>query len=581
MFRKPQDALLTKEAYGHGTPFKTDSGGWPVRLGTMFHSSGDAALFETYQQLECDGFQRTDTALLGSDSEDALPLYEGKMFTLYNHRAGSVVLNTAAVTRQRQAEETSLAECCEAAFTVAPFFWVRESNFPPEYQLPWFVCFKKVTASTNVRTLVASLLPHCATNDSIHILFPEPGVSPISLAALYGQLASFSLDYISRQKLGGVNFNFYVLEQLPVLLPSEFDTIAGWNQCGTLQEWLLRRVLELTFTAWDLAAFAADCGYDGSPFRWDEERRFLLRCELDAAYFHLYLGSPAEWGTDSPQLLEMFSTPRDAVEYIMETFPIVKRKDIKRTELKNDAGEVTQEGRYITKETILEIYDEMAEAIRTGQPYQTRLDPPPGPPTDTESNFIPMAQWDKSNWPSHIHPPREAVVDAPVIATPIVVDPAFPSSDLEKVLCACLLDFVQLQPNLNSDEYVDMTLLAMQTDRCSKLLTGNDRNDFRQSAQTALPELIADANGSPPWQPMLACLLANDSLTRTGTQLAVGANFDTVRTRFPDISESFIGLVAKASERLRELQDIVAPDDSEAGQAAQEIHDQHAAVVGA
>ena len=37
-------------------------------------------------------------------------------------------------------------------------------------------------------------------------------------------------------------------------------------------------------------ARACDCGWSGPPFRWDEERRFLLRCELDAAFFHLYLG---------------------------------------------------------------------------------------------------------------------------------------------------------------------------------------------------------------------------------------------------------------------------------------------------
>ncbi|MDA1277999.1 MAG: hypothetical protein O2960_28725, partial [Verrucomicrobia bacterium] len=166
-------------------------------------------------------------------------------------------------------------------------------------------------------------------------------------------------------------------------------------------------VLELTYTAWDLEAFAQDCGYDGPPFRWDAERRFLLRCELDAAYFHLYLGSPDDWRTENAQLLEMFAMPRDAVDYIMETFPIVKRKDIARTEVKNDSGDVIQEGRYITKDTILEIYDEMAEAICTEQPYHTRLDPPPGPPTDAEGNFIPMAKWDHNNWPPHIHPLRE------------------------------------------------------------------------------------------------------------------------------------------------------------------------------
>ena len=107
---------------------------------------------------------------------------------------------------------------------------------------------------------------------------------------------------------------------------------------------------ELTYTAWDLQPFARDCGYDGPPFRWYVERRFLLRCELDAAYFHLY------------------GIERDDVDYIMETFPIVKRKD------------EAAHGEYRTKRVILEIYDELAEAMRTGVPYRTRLDPPPADP---------------------------------------------------------------------------------------------------------------------------------------------------------------------------------------------------------
>jgi hypothetical protein len=132
-----------------------------------------------------------------------------------------------------------------------------------------------------------------------------------------------------------------------------------------------------------------------------------MRCELDAAFFHLYLGTPKDWDVEIPRVREMFPTPRDAVDYIMESFPIVKRKDIARMEVKNAAGEVVKAGRYIAKDTILEIYDEMAKAIHIGRPYQTRLEPPPGPPADAAGNFIPMAKWDKANWPSHIHPPRE------------------------------------------------------------------------------------------------------------------------------------------------------------------------------
>lgn len=115
--------------------------------------------------------------------------------------------------------------------------------------------------------------------------------------------------------------------------------------------WVQKHGLELSYTAWDLRPFAADCGYEGAPFRWDEARRFWLRCELDAAFFHLY------------------GIERDDVDYIMDTFPIVKRKDEK------------VHGEYRTKRVILDIYDDMAQAIDTQQPYQTRLSPPPADPS--------------------------------------------------------------------------------------------------------------------------------------------------------------------------------------------------------
>ena len=114
-----------------------------------------------------------------------------------------------------------------------------------------------------------------------------------------------------------------------------------------------------------MEAFAQDCGWSGPPFRWDEERRFLLRCELDAAFFHLYLGPETEWRQQPAALTQAFPTPRAAVAYILDTFPIVKRKD-----------EAKFNGDYRTKRVILEIYDAMAEAP-SGVPYQTRLDPPP------------------------------------------------------------------------------------------------------------------------------------------------------------------------------------------------------------
>ena len=144
------------------------------------------------------------------------------------------------------------------------------------------------------------------------------------------------------------------------------------------------RILELTYTTDHLETFARECGWNGPPFRWDEERRFLLRCELDAAFFHLYLPSdnrgdwrPArradgcphdETSAELDELGAHFTSPRAAVGYVMDTFPIVRRKDEERS------------GQYRTKDVILEIYDALQEAIATGTSYRTRLDPAPGDP---------------------------------------------------------------------------------------------------------------------------------------------------------------------------------------------------------
>jgi hypothetical protein len=52
----------------------------------------------------------------------------------------------------------------------------------------------------------------------------------------------------------------------------------------------------------------------------------------------------------------------------MDTFPIVKRKD------------ETKHGTYRTKDKILQIHDSLTEAMQSGVPYKTLLNPPPVDP---------------------------------------------------------------------------------------------------------------------------------------------------------------------------------------------------------
>ena len=118
-------------------------------------------------------------------------------------------------------------------------------------------------------------------------------------------LNSFALDYVARQKVQGQHLNWFVVEQLPVIEPGDYDREFGDT---TAREIVRDHVLRLTYTAYDMRPFARDLGYDGEPFRWDDEERRHLRARLDALYFHLYgLG-------------------REDAGYVMETFPIVRRQ---------------------------------------------------------------------------------------------------------------------------------------------------------------------------------------------------------------------------------------------------------------
>jgi hypothetical protein len=81
----------------------------------------------------------------------------------------------------------------------------------------------------------------------------------------------------------------------------------------------------------------------------------MIRAELDALFFHLY------------------GVSREDVDYILDTFPIVRRKD------------EAKYGTYRTKELILTEYDRMTAAGLTlenslvdGENYTSTLTPPPG-----------------------------------------------------------------------------------------------------------------------------------------------------------------------------------------------------------
>ena len=154
-----------------------------------------------------------------------------------------------------------------------------------------------------------------------NVLLPlDDRLDAFDTTCIVADLNSFCSDYVTRQKVQSTHIKLYMLEQLPVIAPGDYDRQFGNT---TARELVRDHVLRLTYTSHDMAPFALDLGYGGPPFTWDEEERRHLRARLDALYFHLY-------GLD-----------RDDAGYVLGTFPIVRRQD------------QAQFGRYRTRDLIL------------------------------------------------------------------------------------------------------------------------------------------------------------------------------------------------------------------------------------
>jgi hypothetical protein len=170
--------------------------------------------------------------------------------------------------------------------------------------------------------------------------------------------------------MGGAHLNAFILKQLPII-PLDRYTPANLA-------FIVPRVLELTYTAWDIKTFADDVWRDAdnemrallcqqwednkavtgghewkppewadivddgihlAPFKWEDERRAGLRAGLDALYAKLYGLSRDE--------LRYILDPIDIYgpEFPGETFRVLKEKEIR------------QYGEYRTKRLILEAWD--------------------------------------------------------------------------------------------------------------------------------------------------------------------------------------------------------------------------------
>ncbi|MFJ5271803.1 Eco57I restriction-modification methylase domain-containing protein [Streptomyces sp. NPDC088358] len=366
VFRSRRDADLTA-AIQRRLPVlvnesRIDGNPWSINFKRHFDLTDDSDLFREQVSLEAEGWHlKGNTFVRGG--ERMLPLYDGKMAHLFDHR-----WNRYYGLGNDDYERIPLEDKEDACGAAQPRQWIQESGRIPtvrkgketavagvdvrltelEWERDWLLGWRDIARTTDERTAIPAFLPKVAVGNSFPLMFPG---TPVALtASMVAAQSSLVFDFVARQKVGGIHMALMTWKQLPVPHP---DDLAPHTAFVT------PRATELVYTACEMVPLAEDLGDTGAPFIWNEPRRTQLRAELDAYFLHLY-GVSAE---DADYILESFQTENGG--------------------LKNN--EIAKYGEYRTKRLVLTEYDRMAKAglslenpLVDGETYTSTLTPPPG-----------------------------------------------------------------------------------------------------------------------------------------------------------------------------------------------------------
>ncbi len=307
---------------------------WNISFLRLFDMTEDSTEFRSPEKDDIGSFGGWS---FRSATGEYVPLYEGKLLGHFDHRFSTY--KDATKAQINAGKLPRISEVLHDSPFVEPLarYWVDRAEvdrrlrdrWAPEWLFGW----RNVGRQSDSRTFVPSTFPRSAVGNSCLLALPsDPSLVPL----LHATWSSFVCDYVARQKLGGSNLNYFTVKQFPTPSPSSFREPTPWHAGVTIEQWIRPYVLELSYTSLQIRGYAVDLGDAGPPFRWNPDRRSLLRADLDAAFFHI------------------FGIERGEVVHILDSFSIIA------------ADEEEKFGEFRTKQRILEAYDRMNEATAQG-----------------------------------------------------------------------------------------------------------------------------------------------------------------------------------------------------------------------
>lgn len=338
-FRTRRDAKITTGIYDR-FPILVDrrsgepEAAYPVRYSTMFHMTNDSHLFVTKAELEKSAYP-VGNGRWRKGAEEFVPLLVGRSIKQYDHRAASVLVNEENLHNAASSGDTTDAQHADPAFSPTPQYWVSKGTVDWPSDLSAVIAFRDIARPTDVRTMIASLVPFSGAGNTLPLILPDLPDSKkaarakalaefqIALPTLVANFNALPFDYVARQKVQSTHLNWYIVEQLPVIPSKDYQRKFGPKSAADI---VREEVVALTYTANDMAPFARDMGHVDPatgdvkpPLVFDAMDRLRRRAKLDALHFMLYFPSAT-----AAEIAEL----RDTAAYIYSTFPIVEREEM-------------------------------------------------------------------------------------------------------------------------------------------------------------------------------------------------------------------------------------------------------------
>lgn len=327
IFRTRRDMALTTAIYER-CPVLVDKSGdaavaaWPIKYARMFDMTNDSHLFRTRPELEeQEGAWPVGGNCWQSAAGKWVPLYAGRMFHQFDHRAASVTINADNMHNAALSGEVTSEMKANPNFSPEPQFWVNAAERRGLQQEKYVIAFRDIARATDARTFISAIAPaHSFGNKAPLLIGTDASLSSEMTSLLVANFNSLVFDFVTRTKLQSTSLNWFIVEQLPVIPQTAYGRQFGPKTAAQI---VAEAVLELTYTAHDMAPFALAMGHVDAngevlpPFVWEDEQRLRLRAKLDALYFILY-------GIFDPNTA---ASSRDDIRYIYSTFPIVERQE--------------------------------------------------------------------------------------------------------------------------------------------------------------------------------------------------------------------------------------------------------------